>query len=279
MTEVAPGDFVRVGECAEASTRNLDGIANIGFIVGRQAVAVIDPGGSLADGQRLRTAIRARTALPIRYVIYTHDHPDHTFGAGAFTQDHPVFVGHWRLPSELSSRVVYDHGRLAAVLDEAAVGWPVTPGMLVHDSATLDLGGRMLSLTAHGPAHTDTDLTVLDGATATLWAGDLLFVGRVPALDGSLAGWIEEVRHLRDLPAARAVPGHGPAAVAWPGAAADELRYFAVLQRDVRAAIAAGRDIPETVSGAAASERGKWALFDAYNGRNVTEAYRELQWE
>jgi quinoprotein relay system zinc metallohydrolase 2 len=276
---VAPGDFVRVGDCAEATPANHDGIANTGFIVGRDAVAVIDPGGSLADGQNLRAAIRARTSLPIRYVILTHDHPDHVFGGGAFTQDHPIFAGHWRLPAALASRSAYDHARLAAILGESATGWPTAPTLLVHGTATLDLGARALTLQSHEAAHTDTDLTILDHATATLWTGDLVFSGRVPALDGNLTGWINTLGELQRQPAARAVPGHGPASLPWPDGARDELRYLSVLRHDVRAAIAAGRDIPETVAAAASSERTKWALFDAYNGRNVTEAFRELQWE
>ena len=279
VTEVAPGDFVRVGACAEATSANLDGIANIGFIVGRQSVAVIDPGGSLADGQRLRAAIRAITPLPIKFVIMTHDHPDHVFGAAAFAEDHPVFVGHWRLPAGIANRASYDHERLQQVLGEAATGHGIAPSLLVQGAATLDLGGRVIDLQAHGPAHTDTDLTVFDRFTATLWAGDLLFVGRVPALDGSLTGWLKELGELRQVPASRAVPGHGPASVPWPAGSDAEQLYLSVLLHDVRAAIASGRDINETVSTAAAGERGKWALFDAYNGRNVTEAYRELQWE
>jgi quinoprotein relay system zinc metallohydrolase 2 len=279
LTEAAPGDFVRVGDCAEATAANQDGIANIGFIVGRNAVAVIDPGGSLADGKRLRASIRAMTGLPIRYVIMTHDHPDHVFGGMAFLPDHPVFVGHWRLPAALAGRAAYDHARLAAVLGEAATGDPVPPTLLVQDSRVLDLGGRTLELQAYQAAHTDTDLTILDRATNTLWAGDLLFVGRVPALDGSLTGWLHALDRLAAIPAARAIPGHGPAAVPWPAGAADERRYLTILLHDVRAAIAAGQDIDAAVLTAAHSERAKWALFDAYNGRNVTEAYKELQWE
>ena len=283
VTQVAPGDFVRVGDCAEASAANADGIANTGFIIGATGVAVIDPGGSLADGQGLRAALRAQTRLPIRYVIMTHDHPDHVFGGGAFTADHPVFVGHWRLAAGMAARQDYDRARLDAVLGavwgEAAVGAPVLPTLEVRDTATLDLGGRVLVLTAWPAAHSGDDLTVFDRATDTLWAGDLLFAGRVPALDGSVTGWLATLDRLARLHAARAVPGHGPASLAWPAGAADERRYLSVLARDVRAAIAAGRDIPATVATAAAGERDKWALFDAYNGRNVTEAYKELQWQ
>jgi quinoprotein relay system zinc metallohydrolase 2 len=279
FSEPAPGDFVRVGVTSEATFANKDAIANTGFIAGRTGVAIIDPGGSLADGRSLRDAVKATTSLPIRYVIMTHAHPDHVFGGEAFLPDHPVFVGHWRLPAALATRADYDHARLAAILGGPATGNPVPPTLLVRDTLTLDLGGRTLLLTAFGPAHTDTDLTVLDQGTGTLWAGDLLFAGRVPSLDGDLKGWLSALGTLEKLPAARVIPGHGPAVLPWPEGDADEKRYLGLLLRDVRAAIAAGKDIDEAAAGAAQAERGKWALFDLYNGHNVTVAYKELQWE
>src|ERR1700749_135622 len=102
VTEIASGLFVHNGGHEEGSAANEDAIANIGFIIGDEAVAVIDPGGSFAEGSALRAAIRARTDRPIRYVIFTHVHPDHIFGAAAFRGDHPDFVGHAKLPGALS---------------------------------------------------------------------------------------------------------------------------------------------------------------------------------
>ncbi len=279
LVEAAPGDFVRVGACAEASAVNADGIANIGFILGTSGVAVIDPGGSRLDGERLRAAIRARTGLPIRYVIMTHAHPDHVFGGEAFLPDHPVFVGHWRLPAALATRSAYDRARLAASLGAASTGYPVMPTLLVRDSLMLDLGGRVLSLRAYGRAHTDTDLTVLDQASSTLWAGDLLFAGRVPSLEGNLRGWLAAIEQISAIPAARAIPGHGPATLPWPAGVDDERRYLTLLLHDVRAALAAGRDIDVAAATSVLGERSKWALFDSYNGHNVVVAYKELQWD
>ncbi len=278
--EVAPGIFVLPGLDEDASADNLDALANTGFVVGREAVAVIDPGGSLAHGRLLRRAIEVATPLPIRYLVLTHVHPDHLMGAAAFADCGAAVVGHARLPAALAQRGEFYRRMLDREMGAAAAGsGALAPTRLVEDRLDLDLGGRVLALRAHAPAHTDHDLSVLDATTGTLWAGDLLFVGRIPSLDGSLAGWLHELDALRAVPAARAVPGHGPPAVPWPAAAADLTRYLLALRDGTRAAIAAGIGIAEAPSRVATDEATRWRLADAYHGRNVTAAYRELEWE
>ncbi|MGH7043924.1 MAG: quinoprotein relay system zinc metallohydrolase 2 [Acetobacteraceae bacterium] len=279
IAEVAPGLYIRHGVTADATAGNDDAIANIGFVVGRDAVAVMDPGGSLEDGENLRLAIRSVTRLPIRYVVMSHVHPDHVFGAAAFRADRPAFIGHVRLPAALGLRGAYYRKGLDRILGAGRAGPVVFPTRLVHDHAELDLGGRILALTAHAPAHTDCDLSVLDRQTGTLLAGDLLFVNRVPALDGDLKGWLVRLATLQALEAKHAVPGHGPVLVDWPGAATDIKRYLTVLLAGTRRAVAKGVPIDRAVATVAMSERGKWKLFDQYNGRNVTVAYQQLEWE
>lgn len=279
MTEVAPGIHVRQGVHEEATVENQDGIANIGFIVGGAAVAVMDPGGSRADGERLRASIRSRTDLPIRYVVMTHLHPDHVFGAGAFAADKPVFVGHARMAGMLVQRGEFYRNSLADVLGIEEAGDYAKPNLFIEDTGTLDLGGRTLQLRAHPTAHTDNDLSILDETTGTLWMGDLLFVDRVPALDGSILGWLAQTKALRASPATHAVPGHGPAIVSWPEAAGPQERYLGGLVRDIRAIISHGGDIEQAVATVGLAERDRWVLFDDYNGRNVTSAFKELEWE
>ena len=239
----------------------------------------MDPGGSLADGQGLRAALRARTGLPVRYVVMTHLHPDHVFGAEAFMDDNPTFVGHARMARMLVQRGEFYRNALADVLGIEAAGDYAKPGLLVSDTAALDLGGRTLHLRAHPTAHTDNDLTIRDSQTGTLWLGDLLFVDRVPALDGSILGWLAATAALRQVPARLAVPGHGPAAVPWPAALDAQERYLSGLVRDIRAMIRRGGDIETAVAEIGQAERGNWLLFDEYNGRNVTAAFKELEWE
>lgn len=279
LDEVAPGIFVRRGVDEEASPRNSGAIANIGFVVGNEAVAVMDPGGSLADGERLRATIRQATRLPVRYVLMSHVHPDHIFGAGAFWPDRPVFVGHTRLPRSLARRGEYYRSRLETAVGKGRAGPVVVPTLLVEDRLEIDLGGRVLTLRAHPAAHTDNDLSALDRRTGTLLVSDLLFVRRVPSLDGSLRGWLKELTALKSLPAKAAVPGHGPTRVDWPQASADLERYLGILLRETRDAISKGLEIDAAVKIVGRSERDRWALFDDYHGRNVTQAFKELEWE
>jgi quinoprotein relay system zinc metallohydrolase 2 len=280
VTEIASGIFVHNGVQEDASAANEDAIANIGFIIGDQAVAVIDPGGSFSEGSALRAAIRVRTDQPIRYVILTHVHPDHIFGAAAFREDHPDFVGHAKLPGALAQRGDYYLRRLQGALGDGASGTEIVPPtVLVADRLELDLGRRRLTVRAHGPAHTDNDLTIFDENTRTFWLADLLFVDRIPVIDGSLVGWLKQLDELTAISADRAVPGHGPVSVAWPAAAEPERRYLAAVARDTRAAIKAGIGIANAYQHVANSERGNWLLFDEYHPRNVTASYKELEWE
>ena len=132
MIEVSAGLHVRRGLTEEASGSNDDAIANIGLIVGREAVAVIDPGGCLEDGESLRLAIREVTKLPIRYVVMSHIHPDHIFGAAAFQPDQPVFVGHAALPAQLDARGAFYRQGLEIILGAGRAGPVVVPTLLVR---------------------------------------------------------------------------------------------------------------------------------------------------
>jgi quinoprotein relay system zinc metallohydrolase 2 len=280
LTEVAAGVHVFHGVHEEATSANLGAIANIAVIIGNESVAVVDTGGSLAWGTRLRSAIRSLTPLPIRHVINSHVHPDHIFGNGAFDSDGPEIWGHYKLPESLAARGQFYLDQVKELLGGDAEGTRVVaPTRLVNGTQELDLGGRTLRLESHPTAHTDNDLTVFDATTGTLLASDLLFMERLPAIDGSLNGWLAVMTALRNIPADRVVPGHGPVTAPWPAALEPQERYFQRLRMDLRNLIAAGIPMEKAVETAGQSEREHWRLFDDYNARNVVTAYAELEWE
>ena len=281
VSEVAPGIFVHQGRYELQSPQNRGDMANASFVVGAEAVAVIDTLGSAVAGRELRSAIRAVTDKPIRYVINTHMHPDHVFGNAAFKADNPAFVGHYKLARGLATRA----DRYLAINkemlgEEAFEGIEIiVPTLAVEDSLTLDLGGRTLVLETQRTAHTDNDLTITDTATDTLFLGDLLFSVHVPTLDGSIRGWLALIDELSRRKAARVVPGHGPPAMALPEALTPEQRYLGTIAADVRQLIKDGKTLEDATRIAGFSERDAWKLFEHYHVRNVTAAFAELEWE
>jgi len=278
VTAVADGVFVHHGLHADLDDPARGDSANIGFIVGKKCVAVIDTGGSIATGRGLRAAIAATTAVPVCYVINTHVHFDHVLGNAAFTADDPQFIGHDNLAQAMVANREFFAEQFAPELDGGRADLVIVPTATVAAKQILDLGGRTLELEAHPSAHSSTDITVFDRATNTLWTGDLVFMERMPIIDGSLKGWLAWISNASDRSYDRIVPGHGPVVAAWPDAVAAENDYLQALLTDGRAAIAAGvflEDAMETMSRDAAA---KW-LLNARHPRNVSRAYRELEWE
>jgi quinoprotein relay system zinc metallohydrolase 2 len=280
VTEIAPGVWVHKGAHAEPDATNGGDVANLGFVIGSDAVAAIDAGSTPETARALLDAIRARTSLPVRWLILTHMHPDHSLGAQAFKDAGAKIAAHAKLGPALTVRfdgyvqaMARETGR-----DESAFRM-AEPDMRVADTARIDLGGRQLTLAARPVAHTDNDLTVEDSQTGVRFMGDLLFMDHTPAIDGSIRGWLALLDALAAEEAPLVVPGHGPVAVAWPDSA-DRLRdYLEAIARQTRAAIAEGRPMLAAVAEIGQDQRPGWLLFDWFNQRNATAAFHELEWE
>ncbi len=271
LSEPNTGVFVHAGRQLALDMPGHDDIANIGFIVGKKCVAVIDSGGSIRIGSELRAAIMQHTALPICYVINTHVHFDHVLGNAAFEIDRPSFVGHAALTQAMA--------RSRELFVTQYGGDVIAPDRVVEHELTLDLGGRQLQLRAWPTAHSDCDLTVFDQQTDALWTGDLLFRERLPALDGSLKGWLSMLDELMRMKVALAVPGHGPVTRDFKSAIIPEREYLEALADGIRGELSEGRPLEHAIQHVAAAQKPRWLLWDSVHPHNVVRTYEELEWE
>ena len=285
IEDIGNGIYVHHGKHLDIDTGYQGDICNISFVVGSRGVAVIDTGGSFKTGNKLREAIKKITNKPILYVINTHVHPDHIFGNAAFlpkevNEAKPQFVGHEKLAVAMQLRKeAYDKLNLKYLGDDAKGSEIVLPTIQVKAPIELNLGDRTLKITPSPVAHTNTDVSVIDSKTSTLFAGDLLFIERTPVLEGDLKGLIAAIDTLKTYPVKQVVPGHGPFTKDWVQALNNEQRYLNAVLTDIRANIKAGKTMNEAMDTAALSEKDKWLLFDIANRRNVNTLYPALEFE
>lgn len=284
LEQIAPGIWVTWG--AEAQMEEVaDGhIANLGVVLGRDGVAVIDAGVSRAQGQALHVAIRRITDLPVAHLVLTHMHPDHALGAEVMAEAGARIHAHHALPDALAARA---EGYLDALARLYGPGeWigtrVVMPDALVRDRARIGLGDRDLTLRAWPTAHTDNDLTVMVEDARVFFAGDLLFSGLTPVVDGSLLGWLDWLEGDPAAGAALIVPGHGQADADWTRLSDPQRRLLKALAEAARDAVAQGlplsRAVPVIVDRLNPLKDG-WHAFGETMARNATAAYTELEWE
>ena len=282
VEEIAAGVYVHIGPHLIPDTKNHGSIANIGFIVGDRCVAVIDTGGNPEQGLALKKAIAHVTEKPICYVINTHVHPDHIYGNKAFKQAGVQFVGHAKLKASIAARGVYylekAEEQLAIQLSAEDLVMPDI-AVAIDTPSHLDLGGRTLLLTAHQTAHTETDLSVFDAKTNTLWLSDLLFLEHIPVIDGSLSGWLAELNTLEKQHYQFVVPGHGPVRSDWPNAMQAQKRYLLAVRDGIKTVLKQGKFMEDAMVSVAYEEKQHWQLFEQFHRKNISTAFAELEWE
>ncbi|PCH75462.1 MAG: MBL fold metallo-hydrolase [Rhodobacteraceae bacterium] len=281
VVEISPGQFVHFGQVADVTPGGNGDVANTGFIIGADAVAVIDAGTTRFTGEALYLAIRQQTDLPIRWLILTHMHPDHILGADVFAEAGATVIGSAQLKTAIAIRAESYVANMQRLLGEKVMHGTrvILPDQGIRDTQQIDLGARALRLQAYPTAHTNNDLSVYDATSDTLWTGDLVFLQHVPALDGSINGWITVLEALAKTPVTAIIPGHGRLVAKHPDGLMPTLEYLRALRREVRAALTNGESLQTAIRHLGDDLQGDWRMFDAFNARNATNAYVELEWE
>jgi glyoxylase-like metal-dependent hydrolase (beta-lactamase superfamily II) len=213
--QVAPNAWFIQGEAALGSAANRNFISNAGFVVTPAGVVVIDALGSPPLAEELVAAVRRVTAQPIRYVIVTHYHADHIYGLQTLRALGATVMAHRAGQAYLNSdtarlRLEASREDLFPWIDERT---RLVPADTWLDADTvLEIGGEKLHIRHVGPAHTPEDLVVYVESSRVLFAGDVVFRGRIPFVgQADSRAWIDALSGLIALRPRIIVPGHGPA--------------------------------------------------------------------
>lgn len=264
--------------------RGSEGRANAGFIVTRDGVVAIDAGASPREGERLLRTIRRVTRQPVRWLVLTHHHPDHHFGAVAFRRAGAKVIAHpdrRTLASEGGEDALIASWIRVVGLD-AMRGFELAdiPDRPVERADTLRLGGRTIVISSPGPAHTPGDLLVWLPKEQVLFAGDILVEDGVTMIvDGSTPALLSALEGIERLEPRAMVPGHG-ALPRDPRTLLDSTRgYVTALRTDMRAAVEQGRPMNRVLAALPPADSTRPVSLNSRRRRNAVRAYLEAERE
>ena len=213
--QISPSVWYVEGVTALGSVENKNFISNAAFIIGPDGVVVIDALGSPALADALIQAIRRITTVKIEAVIVTHYHADHIYGLQSFQKIGAKIFAHPAAKEYLNSETATQ--RLMASRAELAPWVAANTKLIEADTwlsgeTKLKLSGMKLLVKPVGPAHTPEDLVIFFPKDKVLFAGDLLFKGRLPFIGATAntGSWIQALNTFLDFKSTVAIPGHGP---------------------------------------------------------------------
>jgi cyclase len=251
-------------------------INNTGFLVDAEArrVVAVDTCSTERRTRGFLEAIAAVTPHPVRTLINTHHHGDHTNGNCLVAGDATIIGHHVTREEVLATRI----GGLEAVFGDVEWGdlEPAAPTVTFSERLDVHVGGRTMELHHFpDPAHTRSDVAGWLPSEKLLFAGDLVFNGGTPfVVMGSVAGSIEAVARLRALGAETIVPGHG--GVCGPEVLDRVEGYLRFVQSTAADAHAAGESPLDAARQVDLGEYAEWLDAERIVG-NLHRAYAELE--
>ena len=258
--------------------------SNAGFVVTDEGVVVYDALGTPALGFEMIRRIREVTDQPIRYVIAGHYHADHIYGLQAFA-DHTQarIIGQRRAEDYLrgpgaESRLQQRRGVLYPWVDEDTQVIP--PDELFDDEYTIELGGKTFRLLHAGPAHSPDDVIMVVEEDGVVFAGDIVFDGRIPFLgDDALdsGNWVNRLEQVEAMEPNFLIPGHGDATANARRAVRFTRDYLVKLREHMAESVEDMMSFEEAYAAMDWSEYEDLPAFDQTNRSNANAVFLEME--
>src|ERR1051326_1785063 len=252
--------------------------SDAGFVVGDKGVLVVDTFTTVEAARALLAEIRKVTNQPVRCVVNTHYHLDHTGGNAVFAETGATIIAHQNLRGWVRTENLKFFGPTPKPEQKARVEALVPPDETYDQAMDVYLGSRRVHL-RYLPGHTGGDTVVFVPDANVVFGGDLIWQKHLPNLiDATTSAWVETLDHmLAAHPNATFVPGHGD--VATPADVKDFRNYLSTLRADIAKAKQEGKSgqaLQDAVLPQIQAQYGTWGFFKNFAPRNIAQTEAEL---
>lgn len=227
-----------------ASAKNSFG-ANAGIIVGQDFIVAVDSLMSAREAKRFIKDIRKISKKPIKFLIDTHYHLDHSLGNSEFAKRGAIIIAQENDQKNMEKAGVgmLQHAKRIGLSDKDLKGTKLAyPTLTFKERITLDLGNKKVEVLCPGPSHTSGSVLVYVPKEKVLFAGDILFTDFHPFLgNADIPGWIKVLDRLMTMDVVKIIPGHGP--VSSKKDVADLKAYLLVFDRKAKELTAKSQDL------------------------------------
>ena len=281
-TKVTEHVYAWIGPHGGPNPQNRGFRMNMAFVVGKDAVAVIETGYHEPMAQEMLQHIAKITSAPVKYVINSNSQPDRFLGNEYFRRQGAIVIASAPEAKRMAAMggMFAESSARAMELKPGSIKVPNPPDRILEGDAELDLGGLTIKLRPFGAAHTPGPLVVHVPQDNAVYAGDILYSGRLPAVidDGNVKSWIEGFDRLRSFGDAIFVPGHGkPARLSAFEFSTRE--YLAFLRNHMTQAVAEGKDQIDAMNSIDQSRFATLENFKELAGRNASITFLEAEAE
>lgn len=273
----------KVGDGVYAAVGSDTGKAgsNAGFIIGTNGVVVVDTFEGIAPAQDLLAEIQKLTKLPVRFVVNTHYHLDHTGGNAVFQKAGATILAQRNLRGWLRTENLKFFGANPKPEAKAQVEALVEPDMVYTDAVDIFLGNRVVQV-RYMLGHTGGDSVITVPDANVVFAGDMVWQKHLPNLiDATTSAWVKTLEDLlAQHPSATFVSGHGD--VATVEDVRDFHDYLVTLRTDVAKAQGegkSGQELMNAVLPLLQEKYGTWGFFKGFSTRNIQQTAAELKGE